>query len=88
MPRSLRQRCLIHRCRKVLAKVPAEAQTEVRDAYWKIFDTEELIAAGVAPGRSSSLSYGTESMPFAAQYAQVFPSAVKCLLSDRQQLTS
>ena len=40
LPRSLRQRCLIHRCRNVLAKVPAEAQNEMRDAYWAIFDTD------------------------------------------------
>ena len=50
LPRSLRQRCLIHRCRNLVAKVPAEAQTEIRDAYWAIFDTEDLIAAGIAPG--------------------------------------
>jgi putative transposase len=29
LPRSLRQRCLIHRCRNLLAKVPAEAQAEL-----------------------------------------------------------
>jgi putative transposase len=34
--RSLRQRCLIHRCRNVLAKVPADAQDEIRRAYWAI----------------------------------------------------
>ena len=50
LPRSLRQRCLIHRCRNLLAKVPAEAQRELRDAYWAIFDTDDLIAAGIAPG--------------------------------------
>ena len=46
LPRSLRQRFLIHRCRNVLAKVPAEAQRELRDAYWATFDTEDLIAPG------------------------------------------
>ena len=50
LPRSLRQRCLIHRARNVLAKVPAESQAEIGDAYWAIFDTDELIAAGLAPG--------------------------------------
>src|SRR5512132_1779613 len=54
LPRSLRQRCLIHRCRNLLAKVPAEAQTELRDAYWAIFDTDDLIAAGMTPGPSWS----------------------------------
>ncbi len=63
LPRSLRQRCLIHRCRNYLAKVPAEAQTEMRDAYWAIFDTDDpdrrrdahpgrdLVAAVQAPYR-------------------------------------
>ena len=46
--RSLRQRCLIHRCRNVLAKVPVAAQQEIKDAFWAIFDTEELLAAGIA----------------------------------------
>jgi len=88
LARSLRQRCLIHRCRNVLAKVPAEAQAEIRDAYWAIFDTDELIAAGVAPGPKLVAAVQDRIDAFAAQYARVFPSAVKCLLSDRQQLTS
>src|ERR1700746_1135657 len=41
-PKALRQRCLIHRARNVLAKVPAGMQAEVKDAYWKLFDTEGL----------------------------------------------
>jgi transposase-like protein len=45
LARSLRQKCLIHRCRNVLAKVPAAAQDEVRNAYWAIFDTGALTAA-------------------------------------------
>jgi hypothetical protein len=39
---SLRQRCLIHRARNVLAKVPAGMQAEVKDAFWALFDTEDL----------------------------------------------
>ena len=35
---SLRQRCLVHRCRNLLAKVPAHAQAEVKAAFWQIFD--------------------------------------------------
>src|SRR5207249_3107365 len=41
-PKALRQRCLIHRCRNILAKVPAGMQAEIKDAFWAIFDTEEL----------------------------------------------
>ena len=37
-PHSLRQRCLIHRARNVVAKVPAEHQDEVKKAYWALFD--------------------------------------------------
>ena len=40
--RSLRQRCLIHRARNLLAKVPAHAQGEVKAAYWQVFDTDDV----------------------------------------------
>jgi len=33
-PPALRQRCLIHRVRNVLAKIPAGMQAEIRDGYW------------------------------------------------------
>src|SRR6267378_3862385 len=88
LPRSLRQRCLIHRCRNLLAKVPVEAQRELRDAYWAIFDTDELIAAGIAPGPKLVAAVQHRIDAFAAQYGRAFPAAVKCLLSDRGQLTS
>lgn len=41
-PQALRQRCVIHLLRNVLAKVPAGMQPEVRDAYWALFDTTDL----------------------------------------------
>jgi len=88
LPRSLRQRCLIHRSRNVLAKAPAQAQTELRDAYWAIFDTEDLTTAGLAPGPELVAAVQHRIDDFAAQYGRTFPSAVKCLLSDREQLTS
>jgi putative transposase len=88
LPRSPRQRCLIHRCRNLLAKVPAEAQQQMRDAYWAIFDTDELIAAGMAPGPKLVAAIQQRIDAFAAQYGRAFPAAVKCLLSDRGQLTS
>src|SRR5208337_4214718 len=88
LPRSLRQRCLIHRCRNLLAKVPAEAQTEIRDAYWAIFDTDELTAAATTPGPELVAAVQRRIDAFADTYNRAFPSAVKCLLSDREQLTS
>jgi hypothetical protein len=32
----------VHRCRNLLAKIPAGMQAEIKDAYWAIFDTEDL----------------------------------------------
>ncbi len=88
LPRSLRQRCLIHRSRNLLAKVPAEAQTEIRTAYWAIFDTEGLTAAGTSAGPELVAAVQRRIDTFTEKYASVFPSAIKCLLSDREQLTS
>jgi putative transposase len=86
--RSLRQKCLIHRCRNVLAKVPVTAQQEIKHAFWAIFDTEELLAAGIAPGPDLVGAVQNRIDVFASTYQSRFPSAVKCLLSDREQLTS
>src|SRR5271169_2472973 len=88
LPRSLRQRCLIHRCRNLLAKVPAEAQRELRDAYWAIFDTDELITGGIAPGPKLVAAVQHRIDAFADTYARTYPAAVKCLLAEREQLTS
>src|SRR6266496_379195 len=88
LPRSLRQRCLIHRCRNYLAKVPAEAQAEMRDAYWAIFDTDDLLAAGMSPGPELVAVVQRRIDAFADKYGRAFPAAVKCLLTDREQLTS
>ena len=55
-PQALRQRCVIHRARNILAKIPAGMQAEVKDAYWQIFDTEDL---KTPPGRAG----GTHRRP-------------------------
>ena len=68
--------------------MPAEAQQQIRDVYWAIFDTDDLIAAGLAPGPKLVAAVQHRIDAFATQYGRVFPSAVKCLLSDREQLTS
>jgi transposase-like protein len=88
LARSLRQKCLIHRCRNVLAKVPATAQEEIRAAYWAIFDTEDLIAAGAGPGQELVTAVQARIDTFAETYRGLYPAAVKCLLTDRDQLTS
>lgn len=40
LPAALRQRCLIHRLRNVLANIPAGMHAEIRDGYWAVFDTD------------------------------------------------
>jgi transposase-like protein len=87
-PRSLRQKCLIHRARNVLAKVSAGAHDEIRDAYWAIFDVDERIERGMRPGPGLVAVVQHRIDAFAEKYARTFPSAVRCLLSDREQLTS
>jgi putative transposase len=86
--RSLRQRCLIHRARNVLAKVPARAHDEVKNAYWALFDTDDLIAGGLQPGQRLVDAVQARIDRFAEQYGKPYPSAVRCLLTDREQLTS
>ena len=88
LARSLRQRCLIHRCRNILAKVPADAQEEIRNAYWAIFDTAELTAAGIKPGQRLVTAVQARIDSFAEKYCKLYPAAVRCLLSDCEQLTS
>jgi putative transposase len=82
-PRSLRQRCLIHRARNILAKVPKHAQAEVKAAYWAIFD----IPADIPPGEKAEALVQQRIQAFAASYHTAFPAAVRCLLTDRQALS-
>jgi transposase-like protein len=83
MPRSLRQRCLIHRARNLLAKVPVHAQGEVKAAYWAIFD----IPADTDPHNAEAIVQ-QRIQAFAGSYNKTFPAAARCLLDDRQALTA
>ena len=60
----------------------------MRDAHWAIFDTDELITAGMRPGPELVAAVQRRIDAFAEQYQRSFPAAVKCLLTDREQLTS
>lgn len=90
---SLRQRCLIHRARNVLAKVPAHAQDQVKAAYWAIFDTRALTEPSdgkppLGPGPQLVAAVQARIDAFADTYRATYPAAVKCLLTDRDQLTA
>jgi putative transposase len=84
-PKALRQRCLIHRARNILAKVPAGMQGEIKDAYWKLFDTEDL---KTQPGPRLVELVDNRITEMAGRYAATYPSAMKCLLADREGLTA
>ena len=82
LAKSLRQRCLIHRARNILAKVPTAAQAEVKGEFWKIFDDIDAEpgqeAVNVARGRIAA---------FEKRYGTAYPAAVKCLSTDVASLT-
>jgi putative transposase len=84
-PSALRQRCLIHRARNLLAKIPAGMQAEVKDAWWAVFDTSEL---KTPPGPGLVALIDARIDAFAEKYRPLYPAAVKILLTDRAALTA
>jgi putative transposase len=84
-PQALRQRCLIHRARNILAKVPAGMQAEVKDAYWALFDTGDLTTQ---PGPRLVELVDHRITEMADRYSATYPAAMKCLLADREGLTA
>lgn len=69
-PRSLRQRCLAHKMRNVLAKVPLSAQAQVKAA---------VQAAYYAPHREIA-ELAVENL--LQRYQEVYPSAMKSFKQD------
>ena len=84
-PRARRQRCLVHRCRNLLAKIPSGVQAEIKDAYWAIFDTEDL---KTPPRPKLAEIIDARIDEFAVRYQCIYPAAVKCLTADRAGLTA
>ncbi len=84
-PAALRQRCLIHRARNLLAKIPAGMQAEVRDAYWAIFDTGDL-KTSPGPGLVQLIDHRIDE--FAGKYQGMYPAAARCLRAGREGLTA
>ena len=84
-PKALRQRCVIHRARNILAKIPAGMQAEVKDAYWKIFGTGDL---KTPPGPKLTELIDARISEIAARYGPTYPAAMKCLTTDRDGLTA
>ena len=83
MSGALRQRCLIHRARNVLAKVPKNAQAGVKADYWAIFEVPDTVEPGPAAVRHVQNRIDS----FARRWRDSYPAAVRCLLDGRDNLT-
>ena len=81
--RSLRQKCLIHRARNILAKVPAHAQAKVKADYWTIFDDIDA-----EPGSAAVAEATRRAKAFAAKWRKLYPTAVECLEDDFEHLVT
>jgi len=79
--RSLRQRCVIHRARNILAKVPTHAQAAVKAEYWAIFDDIEA-----EPGTAAQAVVRSRAKAFASKWRKLYPAAVDCLEDDFEHL--
>jgi putative transposase len=69
-PKSLRQRCVMHKTRNILDKVPQAAQGEIKQRLQAIWN---------APNRPTADILLTD---FIDTYERLYPSAVTCLLDD------
>lgn len=83
LPQSLRQRCLIHRARNILAKIPVHAQAQVKADFWAIWDDIEQ-----APGEQAVAEATRRARRFEAKWAKLYPAAVACLKDDFDSATS
>ena len=84
LPDSLRQRCLIHRARNLLAKVPAHAQATIKAEYWAIFD----LGDDVVPGEAAVAEVTRRARAFATKWRKLYPAAVDCLEADFAHLVT
>ncbi|MGH2695745.1 MAG: IS256 family transposase [Actinomycetota bacterium] len=83
LPTSLRQRCLVHRCRNILARVPKHAQGQVKADFWAIFDGIEE-----EPGNAAVAEATRRAKAFATKWHKLYPAAVECLNDGFEYLTT
>lgn len=80
---SLRQRCLIHRARNILARVPSHAQGEVKSEFWRIFNDIEA-----APGSAAVAEARRRAKRFSTKWRPLYPAAVDCFEDDFDHLVT
>jgi transposase-like protein len=69
-PRSLRQRCLAHKKRNILDKLPDHAQAEIKPALNAVYAASSRAVADLL------------AADFIQRYASLYPSAVACFQDD------
>jgi putative transposase len=79
-PTSLHQRCLVHVCRNLIAKVPTHAQDQVKQDYWAIFDNIE------AEGEAAVAEARRRAKRFIAKWQPLYPAAVACVQDNLEAL--
>ncbi|MBA2529300.1 MAG: IS256 family transposase [Euzebyales bacterium] len=79
---SLRQRCVIHRARNIVAKVSAGDQAQVKADYWRTFDDIDA-----DPGQEAVDQARRRADEFATKWGSKYPGAVACLIDDLDALT-
>ena len=79
---SLHQRCVVHVCRNVIAKVPTHAQGEVKRDYWAIFDGIE------AEGEAAVAEARRRAKRFIAKWKLLYPAAVACVADHLDALVA
>jgi putative transposase len=60
-------------------------QAEVKNAYWKVFDTSDLTTG---PGPKLVEIIDARISEMATKYGAAYPSAMKCLATDAEGLTA
>jgi putative transposase len=80
LPNSLHQRCLVHVCRNLIAKVPVHAQDQVKRDYWAIFDHIE------ADGEAARAEARRRAKRFIARWQPLYPAAVACVADNLDAL--
>lgn len=82
-PRSLRQRCLVHKARNVLARVSGADQAGVKADYWAIFDDIEA-----QPGEAAVAEAQRRAQALARNWERRYPGAVASVMDDLAALTA
>lgn len=73
-PTAERQRCLVHRCRNLVAKVSKKDQQQVKADFWSIFDDIDA-----PPGKKAIAVAEGRRKEFELRWKATYPAAVACL---------